>query len=156
MSQKPIVRNPFPDPIRDRSPLFGVSSSSTLRTCFRLGEALNAGSQAARSNRDVFLELYARVTSSWREPKPSRKQHFVFKDLYHDKPPYLTGTFELFDQSELWELDSKTFLTRRPGGIMCRCVGRMKRAEGKWRLEIFSIWEASWEEVDYVAGIYTA
>ena len=37
---------------------------------------------------------------------------------------------------------------------MCRAVARMKREGMKWRLEVLSIWEASWEDVDYVAGIY--
>ncbi|KAK5125061.1 hypothetical protein LTR85_001252 [Meristemomyces frigidus] len=153
-TNKPIVRKPFPPPVLDRSPIFGATSGTVLRTCFRVGEALNVGCHAVRTNKNVMLEMYACVTSSWREEKPSRKQHFVFQDLYHDKPPHVDGTFALWDQSRLWDLDSTAFLVPRKEGIMCRVIARMRRDGMKWRLEIFSIWEASWEDVDYVAGIF--
>jgi hypothetical protein len=138
----------------DRTSLFGVSNTSALRTCFRVGEAMNAGCQAVRNNRNLILELYARVTSSWREPKPSRKQHFIINDLYHDKPPFINGTFELWDQSSLWEQDSRPFLAAGVRGILCRMIARMKRDGTKWRLEILSIWQADWEDVEHVASIY--
>lgn len=153
---KPIVRKPFLSTVLNRSPIFGASKGTVLRTCFRVGEALNTGSQAVRCGNNVVIELYARVTGSWREPKPSRKQHFVFKDLYHDKPPHLEGTYELWDQAQLWDLDSKPFLTAKDGhGMICRMIGKMRRDGSKWGIEVLSIWEASWEDVDYVAGIYT-
>jgi len=65
----------------DRTSLSGVTNTSALRTCFRLGEALNTGCHAVRNNRNIVLELYARIASSWRDDKPSRKQHFVIHDL---------------------------------------------------------------------------
>lgn len=92
------------------------------------------------------------MTFSKRE---GRKQHFVFKDLYHDKPPYLEGTFELWDQARLWDLDSTPFLKAKGPGILSRAIARMRRDGQKWRLDILSIWEASWEDVICVAGIYT-
>ena len=153
-AEKRIVRTAFPAAILDRSPVFGATNATTLRVCFRIGEALNVGCSAVRSNKNVLLELYARVTESWREEKPGRHQHFVFHDLYHDKPPYLTGTFDLWNESRLWELDSRAFLAAREGGTMCRAIARMKRDGMKWRLEVLSIWEASWEDVEHVAGIY--
>ena len=61
----PIARPPFPAPVRDLLCIMGVSPSSYLRTCFRIGEALDEGCQAARRNKDVILELYAKVDSSW-------------------------------------------------------------------------------------------
>lgn len=102
----------------------------------------------------MVLELYARVTQSWREDRPHRKQHFLFRDLYHDHAPLLNGTFELWDRSRLWDLDSKRFLGATDHGIMCRVMARMKRDGKGWRLEMFSIWEADWEDVNHVAGIY--
>lgn len=42
----------------------------------------------------------------------------------------------------------------RMEGVMCRAVTRMKRDGAKWRLEVLSIWEAGWEDVQAVAGIY--
>ncbi|KAK4549380.1 hypothetical protein LTR36_006377 [Oleoguttula mirabilis] len=153
-TNKRIVRKSFPPPVLDRSPIFGATNGTVLRTCFRVGEALNVGCHAVRTNKNVMLELYARVTSSWREGKPGRKQHFVFQDMYHDKQPHVSGTFGLWDQSRLWELDSTAFLVPRKEGIMCRVIARMRRDGLKWRLEMLSIWEASWEDVDFVAGIY--
>ncbi|KAK1068235.1 hypothetical protein LTR74_005733 [Friedmanniomyces endolithicus] len=151
---KRIVRIAFPASVLDRSPVFGAANSTTLRVCFRVGEALNAGCLAVRSNKDVLLELYARVMESRREEKPGRHQHLVFHDLYHDKPPYLTGTYDLWDQSRLWELDSRVFLKPKNEGVICRAVARMKRDGMKWKLEVLSIWEASREDVEHVAGIY--
>lgn len=37
---------------------------------------------------------------------------------------------------------------------MCRAVAKMKRDGMKWRLDVLSVWEASWEDVEYVAGVY--
>ena len=107
-----------------------------------------------RANKSVLLELYARVTASHREQKPGRKQYLEFRDLYHDNPPHLHGTYELWDQSPLWDLDSKAFLVPAVGGTICRAMGKMKREGNTWRLEILSIWEACWEDVNEVAGIY--
>ncbi|KAK4957915.1 hypothetical protein LTR10_004338 [Elasticomyces elasticus] len=155
LTEKRIVRTPFPESVLDRSPIFGATNATVLRVCFRIGEALNAGSLAIRNNKNVLLELYARVTASQREEKPGRHQHFVFHDLYHDKPPYLTGTYDLWDQSRLWELDSRAFLSSSAAGTVCRAIARMKRDGMKWKLEVLSIWEASWEDVEHVAGIYS-
>jgi hypothetical protein len=99
------------------------------------------------------------VVASHRE---GRKQHFVFHDLYHDRPPYLEGVCELWDQTKLWELDTRSFLhaDKRQEGVMCRAIARMKSndgADGKrkgWGLEVLSVWEAGWEDVEFVAGIY--
>lgn len=102
----------------------------------------------------MIIELYARAVSSHREDKPVRRQHFVFHDLYHDKPPHLEGAFELGDQSRLWDLDSKPFLSGRLEGIMCRVMAKVTRENSQWRLHILSVWECDWEDVDYVAGIY--
>ncbi|KAK5113267.1 hypothetical protein LTR62_003604 [Meristemomyces frigidus] len=151
---KPVVRKPFPAPVLDRSPLFGVSNSGVLRTCFRIGEALNIGCKAIRERKNVLLELYARVVHSSHDQQPSRYQRFTIHDLYHDKPPHVEGTYALWDQSRLWELDSNVFLVSRPEGIMCRLIGRMKRTGQQWQLEILSIWEATWEDVESVASIY--
>lgn len=138
----------------DRTSLSGLSNTTALRTCFRVGEALNTGCHAARNNRSLVLELYARITSSWRDEKPSRKQHFVIHDLYHDKPPFINGTFELWDQSTLWDDDSRPFLEASASGMMCRMIARMKRNSESWRLEILNIWPADWDDVEHAAEIY--
>lgn len=48
------------------------------------------------------------------------------------------------------------FLIRRPQGIMCRMIARMRRDDTKWKLEILNVWEATWEDVEHVAGIYAS
>ena len=151
------MRIPFPNAVLDRSPVFGATNTTTLRTCFRVGEALNVGCHAVRNNKNAILELYARVVASHREESPGRKQHFAFRDLYHDKLPYLEGTSELWNQSRLWELDGRSFLAadKSDCGVMCRVVGRMKRDGRLWRLEVLSIWQADWADVEAVAGIYS-
>lgn len=148
---RPMVRLPFPHPVQDRSPIYGASPATTLKTCFRIGEALKEGTRAVRANQNAVLELFARVTYSWRE---GRQQHFAFKDLYHDNPPHLKGTFELWSQSRLWDADSYAFIVPKKDSKMCRLIGRLRRGEMEWRLEVLSIWEAGWEDVEFAAGIH--
>ena len=80
---------------------------------------------------------------SWREPRPGRKQHLIFHDLYHDQAPHLGGCFELWDQSKLWDMDSKVFLTPRKGGMLCQVIAKMRRNGAQWRLEVLRIWQAA-------------
>ncbi|TKA80062.1 hypothetical protein B0A49_02502 [Cryomyces minteri] len=152
---KPIVRPPFPTQVKDKSPIIGLSANTILRTCFRLGEAINVGRQAVRTGRDVVIELYARVVSSSREEN-SLKQHFVFADLFSERSPELSGVYDLWKGVELWDYDSSRFLQPGAGIRMCRCIARMKRAESKWSLSILNIWEASWDDIAHVKGIICA
>lgn len=76
----PLSRLPFPHSILDRSPITGLSSHTLLRTCFRLGAALSTGCAAARANRPVLIELYARVLASERSMETGI-QTFVLGDL---------------------------------------------------------------------------
>jgi len=151
----PIVRPQFPGPIPERSRLIGISSSTYLRTCFRVGEALNEGSLAVRSNKDVVLELYAKVESSWREP-PELKQHFILSDLFHDRPPKLDAVYELCKASDLWNYESAQFLGPKGKRRMCRCIGKLKRENNMWKMIVLSVWEATWDDVEYVRGIISA
>ncbi|KAF1976854.1 hypothetical protein BU23DRAFT_418469, partial [Bimuria novae-zelandiae CBS 107.79] len=147
---KPIVRCQFPDPVRDRSPIIGLSSNLLLRTCFRIGEAINQAARANKNGQNIMIELYARVRSSERD---AVKQRFVFSDLFHDRPPYLKGEYDasIWKQVELYNYDSGRFLSKAE---MCRCVGMIKRNENKeWMMVVLNIWEATWEDVDWVEGI---
>lgn len=149
----PIVRPPFPAQVRDRSPIIGLSADMQLRTCFRIGEALNAGSSALRNNKTVMIELYARVTSSWREEN-GVKQHFVFADLFHKHPPFLEGSYDLWKSVELWDYDSGRFLGSTDK--MCRCIGKLKKDGQKWMFTALNVWEASWEDIEFARGIVCA
>lgn len=161
-SALPFVRPPFPKPLRDRSPILGLSSRTYLRTCFRVGEALNAFSVASRSNVDAYIELYARVLWSRRE---GYKQFFRFGNLFNPaKPPFLNGVFGLWRSSELWDVDSKPFLTSGRDQMcaegtkkMCRVVGRLKRNEKlEAEMSVLSIWECTWEDVQVAKGVVCA
>lgn len=149
----PFIRPPFAKPVRDRSVIHALRSQSVLRPCFRVGEALNAGCAAVSSDMDSVIELYARVSSSTREPG-SYKQRFRFADLFTaDKPPFLTGVYTLWRGVELWDHGSKVFLGEAGKGRMARVVGRMRKEEGNWMMAILCIWQVDWEEVGLAKGI---
>ncbi|KAL8845547.1 MAG: hypothetical protein Q9176_000183 [Flavoplaca citrina] len=152
----PFIRSSFPEPIRDRSRVLGLSSRTVLRTCFRIGEALNAGSTALRTRKDAVVELYACVSSSER-PAGSVKQYFQFADIFSpDKPPYLKGTYGLWKGVGIWDLDSRVFLGEKGKGKMARVVGRIRREETTRGLEmtVLSVWEVDWEDVGICKGLY--
>lgn len=157
-SPKPFVRPQFPTPIRDRSPILGLSPRISHRTCFRIGEALNAASAASRTSNEVLIELYARVISSSRE-EGRWKQHFEFADLFSShKPPFLSGTYDLWKGVPLWETDARSFLGDDGKGRLARVVGRITRDEESraWRMRILNVWAATLEDVAWVKGIVCA
>jgi len=149
VTRKPIVRSPFPVSVRDHSPIIGLSSNLLLRTCFRVGEAINQACHAAQHGENIMYELYARVLSSTRN---EAKQQFIFSDLFHDKPPHLKGEYDaaIWKQVELYNYDSGRFLAKKR---MCRCIGKMKREGKNWVLVVFNIWQATWEDIEWVEGI---
>ncbi|SLM36985.1 hypothetical protein LPUS_06706 [Lasallia pustulata] len=157
-SPKPFVRPKVPNPIRDRSPILGLNTRLLHRTCFRIGEALNAASAASRASNDVLIELYARVIYSTREAG-HWKQQFEFADLFtSDKPPFLSGTYDLWKGVPLWEHDSRAFLGEDGKGRLARVVGKISRdVESKaWKMRILNVWAAELEDVAWVKGIVCA
>jgi hypothetical protein len=148
-AQKPIVRPPFPETVRDRSPIIGLSSNSLLRTCFRIGEVINQSCQASKSGKHMVFELYARIFASERT---DTEQHFTFCDLFHAKPPHIKGVYNaaIWTSVQLFEYDSRRLLKQ---GRMCRCIGTMKRVEKEWVMTVLNIWEATWEDIEWVEGI---
>lgn len=151
----PFVRPPFTKPIRDRSPILGLSSRMVLRVCFRIGEALNAAAIASRNNVDTVIELYACVMASSRETD-SFKQCFTFADIFmHEKPPFLLGNYTLWRGVELWDHDSRAFLGENNKRKMARVIGRINRNEEKtgWIMTMMNIWQADWEDIGIAKGI---
>jgi hypothetical protein len=151
-TQKAFVRPRPPPPVRDRSPIIGVSASSNLRVCFRIGEAIKFGHAAINTNQTVVFELYARVAFSEREAA-GVKQHFEFWDIFHDKPPYVAGHYDLWKGNDLWDYESGQFLEVNDEKKFCRCICRPKKVDDKLTLMILNIWESSWDDVEYVKGI---
>lgn len=155
---EPFVRPPFPKRVHDRSPIFGISSSGALRTCFRIGEALNAASAALRTGTDVIIELFARVSASTRE-QAGYKQRIEFADIFHsERPPFLSGTYDLWKDGGRWEEESRVFLDEYGTGKICRAVGRLKKDKDTkmWKMAVLNIQQASWDDVAWVKGIVCA
>lgn len=151
---RPVIRSAFPHAISDRPQIYGAHNTTLLRTCFRIGEAINVGCYAVRTGKNLLIELYARVQTSWRDRGQEGRQHFIFKDIYHDKPPYMKGTFVLLADHKPSDAGSKAFLASQSNNSVCRLLARIKRGHTLLELDILSIWQASWEDVDHVAGIY--
>jgi hypothetical protein len=147
--RKPIVRPVFPSQVRDRSPIVGLTPNTLLRTCFRIGEAINTGRGAIKEGKTVILELYARVLYSKRY---NNKQRFVFCDLYHTNAPYINAVYDaaIWEAGSQFNYDSARLLQEMK---MCRCIGKMKKEGGEWVLVLSSVWEASWEDIAWVEGI---
>ncbi len=149
----PFVRPPFAKPMRERPVIHALRPQPVLRTCFRIGEALNAGCAALSSDTDAIIELYARVAFSTREPG-SYKQQFRFADLFTaDKPPLLSGVYALWKGVELWDRGSRLFLGETGHGRMARVVGRMRKEDGEWMMVILCVWQVDWEEIKLAKGV---
>ena len=154
----PFARFSFPAPLLTGTPVSGLSSNPSLRACFRVGEALKSASFAQSHSLDVAVELYCRVKHSYRENN-GYKQVFEFGDLFHpDRPPFLHGHYAIWKGTDLWEHDSKQFLGENDEQKMARVVGRIQRgaANQGWELTVLSIWEATWEDIDMVKGIFSS
>ena len=151
---QPFARPVFPSIIPDRSPVVGLSAHSFLRVCFRVGEMYKEGSRCNALGGDAIIELFARVGFSSREPG-TIKQHFQFLDLWHDRPPIVTGILGNYKTTALAESESQVFLDG-PGGKMARCLGRLKRdskSNTGWVLNIINIRETDWEEISWTRRI---
>jgi hypothetical protein len=181
---KPFVRPPFPAEVQPRPVVEGLSSSMLVKTCFRIGEAIKVAivtNNNYHKSTDVLVELYGRpLTPLPRRPREKKthiavtnqreniiarvsfserienRQNFQFLDLFHDRPPFLSGVFEFWKRCELWDADSAAFLgpmaaaTHKPK--ISRIIGRMKRRDGNYwgtgfYMQILSIWEADWDDV---------
>ena len=74
-------------------------------------------------------------------------------DLFHDRPPYLKGVYDLWKGSELWDAESREFLSAGGEPVLCRCVGKMKRDGKGLLLTVFSVRRVSWDDVDHAKAI---
>ena len=151
----PFARPKFPTPLLPRSPIPGLSPTTVLRTCFRMGEALNAATVALRHSIDAIIELYCRVKYSDRQAN-GHKQFFELVDIFTpDRSPSISGQYAIWKNVDLWEHDSRQFLGEGGRGKKARVVGRIKRGPKNigWELVILSIWEVDWEDVGIAKGI---
>ncbi|KFY26774.1 hypothetical protein V491_01162 [Pseudogymnoascus sp. VKM F-3775] len=105
----PFARSPFPDKVSSGSVIPGLTARMILRTCFRVGECIRAGSYCNRLDQDGIIELFCRVTFSSREDG-TRKQIFQFADVFHNNPPFVNGVLANYRVSALQERESKELL----------------------------------------------
>ncbi|KAK0743239.1 hypothetical protein B0T18DRAFT_430565 [Schizothecium vesticola] len=139
-------------PVKDKSPIPGLSKLVVVQICFRIGELVNRASKCRSANQDAIFELYARVKSSSRDSS-GRVQHFEFMDLFKSYPPHLAGTLSGWKRGSLVDEQSAAFLAITDPK-MCRCICKMRRVtKGKhtsWVLEVMSIRETVWDNVDWI------
>lgn len=149
---RPFVRPKFPDAVKSKPPIAGVSAETKVRTCFRIGEMLNQAKKVCANKEDVIFELYARVVCSSRQ-ELRRVQHFRFMDLYTVRQPHPGGKIEGWKMGSLLDQHSLALVTTEgmyPKKI-CRCLGRLIRDTKTtigWSLDILTIRESDWDEVE--------
>ncbi|KAI0394226.1 hypothetical protein F5Y17DRAFT_267373 [Xylariaceae sp. FL0594] len=150
--EKPLavfVRPPFPEAIRDRPFVPGMSSETLLRTCFRVGMMIEQAARCFNHQQDVVFQLYARVTYSSRETQ-IRRQHFQFVDLFKDINPYPSATLSDWRAGSQIDRDSAAFLDTRAGPRLCWSICkpvRDTRAMIGWRFKVLKIREVDWDEI---------
>jgi hypothetical protein len=158
-----IFRNNYPALVLDRSNIPGVSPNLHLRTCFRLGEALNIAAKRKHSatctaDENTVFELYARVLSSERK---GNVQTFQLADLWSGggRGVSITAIWDNWKANRYWDYNASTLLSspfdsRNGEGEVARVVGRLFRHDKReWVMEIMCIWESSWEKVEWTRGI---
>ncbi|KAI1826682.1 hypothetical protein F4861DRAFT_495839 [Xylaria intraflava] len=148
-SLAPFSRPPFPEKIRDRPSVPGMSSNTLLRTCFRIGAMISQTARCFNHQQDVMFELYARVTYSNRESLV-RKQHFQFVDLFKDQHPYPAATLTSWRAGSQLDKDSLAFLDTSGGPRLCWCMCKPVRdpkAAVGWTYAVLSIKEIDWEQI---------
>ena len=153
---QPFARLSFPKPVQEGSAISGLVRHTALRTCFRIGEALNSAAAALRSEAEIILELYARVSSSTRDLEGGYKQQFDFMDLFTDKAPYLHGTFYSWKGVKQWDRDAQAFLGARGKGRLCRVIGKIRKSDdiaAGCEMVIMSIWDVDWDDIQIAKGI---
>lgn len=132
-----FVRPPFPEKVRDRSSVPGMSSHTLLRTCFRIGVMISQTAYCFNHKQDVVFEIYARVTYSSRETL-ARKQHFQFVDLYKDQQPYPAATLVNWRMGSQIDKDSSAFLDTSGGPRLCWCMCKPMKTRGRDWVDLYS------------------
>ncbi|KAI0188790.1 hypothetical protein EV127DRAFT_313322, partial [Xylaria flabelliformis] len=153
-----FVRPPFPDKVRDRPSVPGMSSNTLLRTCFRIDMMIKQTTYCYNHKQDVVFELYARVTYSSRETL-TRRQHFQFVDLYEDREPYPAAILSNWRMGSQLDKDSSAFLDTSSGPRLCWCMCKPMRdskAAIGWIYKVLNIREIGQEQLHWAKRIICA
>jgi hypothetical protein len=175
----PFLRSSFPKPVPSPSILPSLVPQRRIPTLFRIAEVHRLLATLSPRVPPQRIELYATVVSSRRDFH-TKTQEFTFADLFFPhRPPYLCGTYTAWKLGELFEEDSAPFLENVGGCKLCRAIVQVKRngnarqgrsspiplpggSQGGGReadaldSEVLNIWEATWEDVEYVKRIVGA
>lgn len=179
----PFVRPAFLPMVPEEPLVPGISAKLSIKTCFRVGEALKVGRMIANGNftGDVLVELYGisapilMIIYVWRShiclretiyitarvgfsERIDLRQNLQFIDIFHEKPPFLNGFYELGIKYRTWEETMAVFLGESGKGKMIRVVGSMQQKIGiegatTFIIKISSISETDWDSVDLTRGI---
>ncbi|KAI0477736.1 hypothetical protein GGR56DRAFT_638498 [Xylariaceae sp. FL0804] len=152
---QPFRRTPFPEMVRDRSSVPGLSSTRILRTCFRIGVMISQTARCLNHQQDVVFELFARVSYSSRESL-ARKQHFQFVDLFKDQQPYPSAVLAGWKVGSQLDHHSSVFLQTESGPRLCWCICKpvkdSKAAMG-WTYTVLSIKETDWDQIGWATSV---
>ncbi|KAI0839784.1 hypothetical protein F5Y06DRAFT_264604 [Hypoxylon sp. FL0890] len=156
LPMKPFVRPPFPEKVRDRSVISGLSSNTVLRTCFRIGEIINQAVHCLNHRQEVVFELFARVTYSSRESL-QRRQHFQFVDLFKDQRLYPAGILSDWRVGSQLDRQSSAFLGTNSEPRICRCVCKPVRDPKisiGLSLVVLAIRETDWMQIRWAKKMF--
>ena len=167
---QPFMRSKFPELAPTSSLLPSLVPARRVTTCFRIAEVLRLLS-TTNPGTMLRVELYARVVKSSRNTQ-TKIQDFTLADLFFpQRPPNLQAAYSLWTDSQLFDNDSGAFLGCAEEGKLCRAIlqvvkgGRVETSSlirssqgginqsSSPDIKILNIWEATWDDVQYVKGI---
>ena len=178
----PFLRSNLPQPVPTEAIIPSLVPHRRIPTLFRIAEVYRLLATFSPTFPPQRIELYATIVSSQRGYH-TEAQEFTFADLFFPyRPPYLRGTYSDWHLCELFDEDSAPFLDAAERNKLCRAIVRISkksqnrnsRSRGSsWlngprsgqgveheidtlEVDILSIWEATWEDVEYVKGIVIA
>jgi hypothetical protein len=171
MSMSPFIRPSAAVLVASPNPIPGLHASGRIITCFRLAEMIREMSSPSAPS---TIELFATVKTSVRN-QGSTIQFFTFADLFFpQRPPYVQGVYNRCTESELFDDDSRPFLKAglEGRGMLAHVIvgTRLKLSKqllqsqksrfvaneetlNQMELEVLSIYECPWEDIEYTKGI---
>ena len=171
MPMSPFIRPPAAALVASPNSIPGLYASGRIITCFRLAEMIREISSPSPPS---TIELFATVKTSVRN-QDSTIQFFTFADLFFpQRPPYVRGVYNRCTESELFDDDARPFLNPRQEGrgMLARAiVGTQPKLSkqpiesqknrfvaneetlNQMELEVLSVFECPWEDIEYTKGI---
>ena len=147
-----ISQSQLSEPGRRYTPDYSIGKVllKPYKTFFGLQEMIDTKKSMYKNQPDVVFELYARVSYSSRE-KYQHKQHFQFRELLKDCPPYLNGVLTGFEVAGAVDLAAQKFLVgTRKIGMKCFCRSKLrpdKHSPSGWFIHVLAIRTTTWQEV---------